>query len=312
MDYGACGLAVAKVGEAEIMVESGCGDILVAYPAWGREKIDRLIPLTEKTGITVALDSAEVARGLSERAAQAGAEIGILVESDVGMKRSGIPAGPDVIELAEMVNGMPGLELRGLMVYPGHIWFGPGHREEDWDDVKKKVAMLIAMFRGANLPLDMVSTGGTPSSRRAHELEGITETRIGSYPFLDMNYVNGAKFSRGDCALSVLATVVSTAVPGRAIIDGGSKTFSGDGSILGADGGYGHCLEDPNIRLIKMNEEHGYLDVSGTSNKLSIGDKLRFIPNHVCATVNMHEVMYGIRGESVETEWKVAARGKIR
>lgn len=312
MNLGAIGLAVAKVGEAEVMVDTGCRDIMIAYPIWGRDKLDRLMPLAKKTSLTVVPDSFEVAEAISKRAVEAGVSINIIVESDVGFHRTGIPAGPDVVKAAKKMQSLPGVKFKGLMIYPGHIWFGPNFKEESWVDVKQKATMLIMMFKEAKLPLDVVSTGGTPSSPRLNELGGITETRMGTYPFMDMNTVNGTNFSRDDCALMILATVVSVSVPGGAIIDGGSKTFSGDGSILGPEGGYGYVMEDAGIKFFKMNEEHGYLNISGASRKLKVGDKLRVIPNHVCAAFNMHDVVFGFRGNKVETEWKIAARGKIR
>ena len=127
-----------------------------------------------------------------------------------------------------------------------------------------------------------------------------------------MNTVNGTDFPREYCSLMILVTVVSVSVPKRAIIDGGSKTFSGDGSILGPEGGYGYIIENPGIRFFKMNEEHGFLDTTNASDTLQVGDKLHIIPNHVCAAFNMHDEVYGYRGNTVEAEWKIAARGRIR
>lgn len=312
LDSGAIGLAVAKVGEAEIMVETGCKDIQVAYPILGRQKLERLMPLAKKINITVSLDSMEVAEGISQKAHDYGCTLNILIEVDVGFRRCGIPIGPGIVEFARKVSNLPNLNLKGLMIYPGHIWFGPNHKESDWDTVKTNLKAIRKIFQDAGLPLDVVSTGGTPNSRRTQELEGITETRIGSYPFLDMNYVDGAGYSLDDCSLMVLVTVVSTAVPGMAIIDGGSKTFSGDGSVLGIGGGYGYVKEDPAVKFFKMNEEHGFLDVSKALRRLQVGDRLHIIPNHVCTTINMHDQIYGYRGEIVESEWKVAARGKVQ
>lgn len=312
LDSGALGLAVAKVGEAEVMVETGCKDIQIAYPVFGRQKLERLMPLTKKTAITVSLDSIEIAEGISQKAQDFGCIINILIEVDVGFHRCGIPVNAGIVEFARKVATLPNLNLKGLMIYPGHIWFGPNHKESDWDTVKTNLKTIRKFFQDAKLPLDVVSTGGTPNSRRTQELEGITETRVGTYPFLDMNYVDGAGYPHNNCSLTVMVTVVSSSVPDVAIIDGGAKTFAGDGSILGPNGGFGYVVDDPDLKFIKMNEEHGFLDISKTSRHIQIGDRLRIIPNHVCTTINMHNQIFGYRGERVEVEWKVAARGKVQ
>jgi D-serine deaminase-like pyridoxal phosphate-dependent protein len=116
-----------------------------------------------------------------------------------------------------------------------------------------------------------------------------------------------------DCAASILVTVVSTARPGQVIIDGGSKTFSSD--RLGPTGEPTHGLvrEAPNAVFTKMNEEHGFLDIRKVEDaQFRVGDRLRVIPNHVCVCMNLHEQVYGIRGDTVEQTWTVAARGKLQ
>ena len=117
---------------------------------------------------------------------------------------------------------------------------------------------------------------------------------------------------RSQCALRVVATVVSTAVSGRAVIDGGTKTFSSDRLLSGNQAGFGEVVEDPAIVFESMSEEHGQLDISRSDMKLSIGDKLSVIPNHVCACVNMHDRIWYHRNGVVEGSWEVAGRGKVR
>jgi D-serine deaminase-like pyridoxal phosphate-dependent protein len=114
------------------------------------------------------------------------------------------------------------------------------------------------------------------------------------------------------CALTVHATVVSTAVKGRAVIDGGSKTFSSDLLRGGAGRGFGYVLEDPGVVLESMTEEHGHLNVEAAARPLKIGDRLRLIPNHVCTTVNMHNEVWGARGDEVVEHWIVEGRGLVK
>src|SRR5688500_9995848 len=115
-----------------------------------------------------------------------------------------------------------------------------------------------------------------------------------------------------DCALSVITTVVSTSVSGRAIVDGGSKTFSSDRHLAGDGKGFGTIKTDPDAELEHLSEEHGHLNITRSTRTYRVGERLAIIPNHVCSTVNMHNQIYGVRGERVETVWEVSARGKVR
>ena len=91
------------------------------------------------------------------------------------------------------------------------------------------------------------------------------------------------------CALRVMVTVVSHAISGRAVIDGGSKTFSGDRWLSGDKKGFGLVVEHPEIQFESMSEEHGHLDVTTSDFRPRIGERLTIIPNHVCPCVNMHD-----------------------
>jgi D-serine deaminase-like pyridoxal phosphate-dependent protein len=132
------------------------------------------------------------------------------------------------------------------------------------------------------------------------------------YPLNDRNLVQGGFATLKDCALTVMTTVVSTAVPQRVILDGGSKTFSSDRLLTGDHIGHGAVLADPGAVLYGLSEEHGHIDVSLSSRTYRIGERLRIVPNHVCATINMHDRVYGIRGQAVEFVWDVAARGHVQ
>jgi D-serine deaminase-like pyridoxal phosphate-dependent protein len=115
-----------------------------------------------------------------------------------------------------------------------------------------------------------------------------------------------------DCAASILATVVSTARPGQMIVDGGSKTFSSDRLVNSTDVTFGHLVEAPGARFHRMMEEHGFVDITRAERQFSIGDRVHIIPNHICVAVNLHEQVYGIRGDRVEEVWKVEGRGKLQ
>ena len=143
------------------------------------------------------------------------------------------------------------------------------------------------------------------------EIEGLNEIRPGTYLFNDMNTVASGGCTLEDCAASMLVTVVSYTPGDRMIIDGGSKTFSSDRDSAGGPA-FGRVVEAPQAAFHKMNEEHGFIDIRGVDRRFEIGEKLRIIPNHICVAVNLHEFVYGVRGDTVDEVWKVEARGKLQ
>ena len=132
------------------------------------------------------------------------------------------------------------------------------------------------------------------------------------YIFNDRNMLGLGVAHLEDCALSVIVTVISCSVAGRAIIDGGSKTFSSDRYLGGDNRGFGLVKEDSEAVVEQLSEEHGHLNIQQSTRRYRVGDRLTVIPNHVCSTVNMHNEIYGVRGERVETVWQVAGRGMVK
>lgn len=312
MERGAVGLTVAKVGEAEVMAAAGLDEILVAFPIWGTEKLQRLAGLAREHSILLSLDSGATADGLSRAAVAAGTTVGVLVEFDAGLRRCGVPPGPDCLELARKIENLPGLKFRGLMTFPGNIWGKTVDRERELKRVAERFEKALEPFRAAGMEVEIVSGGSTPSAFMTHEIPGVTEIRPGTYAYNDLNtYFQGA-CRLEDCAARVVTTVVSTAVPGRAMIDAGSKTLSSDALGSGPATGHGYVVEAPDAGLIKLNEEHGHLDVTHSSHTFRVGEIVTVIPNHVCTCVNMHDEVFLLRKGEVQGSWKVAARGKVR
>ncbi|MGH9450535.1 MAG: alanine racemase [Terriglobia bacterium] len=312
LDRGAVGLTVAKVGEAEVMAAAAPDEILVAFPIYGAEKLKRLAALAKGRRVLLSLDSEATAREVSAAAAAQGVEIGILVEFDAGLHRCGLQTGSSCVQLAHAVGFMPALKFRGLMTYPGNIWGSAAERENETQAVAEVLTHTLSAFQEARLAVEIVSGGSTPSSMLSHEIRGLTEIRPGTYVFNDLNTYFQGLCSVQDCAARVVATVVSTAVPGRAMIDAGSKTLSSDLLGSGPKTGYGMVVEAPEAKLFKLNEEHGHLDVSTCPRPLRVGETVTVIPNHVCTCVNMHDEVFLVRNGQVEGSWRVAARGKIR
>ncbi len=312
MERGAVGLTVAKVGEAEVMANAGLDEILVAYPVFGREKLDRLATLAQTRKILVSLDDEQTAQELSRAANAKGASVGVLVEFDVGFHRCGLEPGPGCLDLARKIEKLPGLKFRGLMTYFGNVWGPEEDRRKEMKQVAERVGAALEIFSQARMPVEIVSGGSTPSAQFAREIPGLTEIRPGTYVYNDLNTLYQGACRLEDCATRVVTTVVSTAVPGRAIIDAGSKTLSSDALSTGVKGGYGLAIEAPDAPLIKLNEEHGHLDITNSSRKFHVGEVLTVVPNHVCTCVNMHDEAQLLRNEQVVGSWRIAARGKIR
>jgi D-serine deaminase-like pyridoxal phosphate-dependent protein len=307
---GATGITVAKISEAEVMLAAGITDILIAYPIVGPTKTARLARLAEQATITVSLDSEDVARGLSDAAARAGATIRIMIEMDVGFERCGFSDEADLLVLGRKIAELPGLEFRGLMFFPGQFTVAPDERAAMRIQVNDFLKRALETFSDAGLPVSIVSGGSTPTAYEGGCFHGVNEVRPGTYIFNDRNTVAVSACALEDCALSVIVTVVSTAVSGHAVVDGGSKTFSYDRFQGGHS--FGIVKEDHAAQVERFSEEHGHLNIERSERRYRIGDRLSIIPNHVCTTVNMHDEIYGVRGERVEEIWRVAGRGMVR
>jgi D-serine deaminase-like pyridoxal phosphate-dependent protein len=315
LERGAVGLTVAKVGEAEVMASAGSSappELLVAYPIYGGEKLGRLAELALTRSILLSLDNEATAQELSRAAAATRTTFGVLVEFDSGLKRCGLEPGPALVELAKKVEALPGLQFRGLMTYYGNVWGTEAERREEARQVAARVGRALRAFVEARMPVPIVSGGSTPSSQLSHEIPGITEIRPGTYVYNDLNTFYQGACALEDCAARVVATVVSTAVPGRAMIDAGSKTLSSDALASGPKTGHGYVVEAPDAKLIKLNEEHGYLDVTNSAHPFRVGEVVTVIPNHVCTCVNLHDEVFLLRNQEMVGCWRVAARGKIR
>ncbi len=312
VELGAAGLTVAKVSEAEVMLGSDTPDLLIAYPVIGSQKLERLMDVARKTRVTVALDSLYAAGQLSEAACGAQIEVGVLAETDVGMGRVGVAPGPALLDLARGIQRLPGLHLEGIAFYPGHIKMLDEEGRQAIQALGELIHDTVSKLRSAGIPVSIVSGGSTPALYESHHVPDLNEIRPGTYIFNDRNTMLTGACTLEDCAASILMTVVSVAKPGQMIIDGGSKTFSSDRPVSGSEVSFGLVKEAPEAVFTKMNEEHGYVDIRAAQREFQIGDKVRVIPNHICVAMNLHECVYGVRGDRVEQAWRVEGRGKLQ
>lgn len=306
LDAGASGLTVATAREAEVMSQV-CDDILLAYPPVGEAKLGRLMALPGSVRLSVALDSEEALAGLSRAASVAARDVDVLVELDVGLRRVGVGSPADAVHLAQRATDLPGLRYRGLMFYPGHIRV-PGQEQ---DGVLGSLADLLARACEAlevrGLPPEVVSGGSTPSLWNSHRIPRLTEVRAGSCIFNDRESAALGAAAWDDVAYTVLATVVSTAVSGQAVVDAGSKALSKE--PRGGEGTYGALLDRPEVPVSALSEEHGVLDLAATRWRPRIGERVRIVPNHVCVSVNLQDHVLAIDGESAEP-WDLEGRGR--
>ena len=311
LECGAAGLSVATPREAEVMA-GVTNDLLLAHPPAGESRVARLRDLPAPVDLKVALDSLEVLRPLCRAAASAGKTFGILVEFDAGLGRTGVTGVDEAVRVAEAAASLAGGRFDGLMFYPGHIRIPRAEQAGRLSRLADLLRRYVTALTDAGLPPAIVSGGSTPTLWDSHHLPGLTEVRSGTCIYNDRDIVGMGAASEEDLAYSVLGTVISVAVPGQVVVDAGSKALAKE--VLGSGApGYGVVLGRPDVRVRALNEEHGMLDLSATSWRPAVGDRLRIVPNHVCASVNLQDHLWGLEGDSEAVRpVSLEARGRGR
>ncbi|WP_396205422.1 alanine racemase [Gemmatimonas sp.] len=305
---GAVGLTCATLREAEVMSEV-CTDILVAYPPVGAARLERLAMLPAGVRVAVAADDAHALDALSVAARLGHRTIDVMVEADLGMHRVGVTSPEKAVAIARQIDRASSLRFAGLQFYPGHIRAKVSEQDAALAQLGRDIAQYVDALRDAGLPPAIVSGGSTPAAWRMHEVAGVNEVRPGTYVYNDRTTAQIGACDWEDCALTVLATVVSVSVKGQAVVDAGTKALGRE--PLRAEGdGYGALLDHPEVIVSRMSEEHGILDLSRSAWRPRLGDQVRIVPNHVCIVVHLFDEIIGVRGHAVETRWPVAARGR--
>lgn len=296
---GAVGINCQKLGEAEVMAAHGLDDILITYNIIGDVKLARLLSLSTKVHrLTVTADSDFTVQGLSATFAHTHKPLEVLVECDTGGRRCGVQTPDEALELAKKISVLPGLVFSGLMTYPA---------KGGTAAVQTFMTKAKSSFQSLGIPCKTITSGGSPDMWKAHEASVVTEYRVGTYVYNDRSLVVGKTCGWDDCALSVLTTVVSIPVPGRAIIDAGSKALSSD--LMGLDG-YGHIVDHPEVHIVGLSEEHGHLEYPTGVRPLYVGQRLRVIPNHACVVSNLFGEVVLMRNGKIEKIVPVDARGR--
>lgn len=311
LNHGAVGLTVAKVGEAEVM-RNVCDDLLIAYPALDPYRATRTAQLAREAAVRVAIDSIQAADALAQAAQQHNATLGILVELDAGFERTGVQTAEQSLAIAQHVERARNLRLDGICFYPGHVRGDPEMVIADMVKIEHFLQEVIATWKRAGLQPTVVSGGSTPSAPYSHHTPSQTEIRPGTYIFNDVNSVACGVCTEAQCAATIVATVVSNAVPGKVVVDAGSKSLTPERHTFNpAFEGLGRVVGLPEARIVRVSEEHGEIDITACSRQPALGERLHIIPVHVCPAVNLHTTVWLKHHDTHYEPVPIDARGLV-
>ena len=305
INAGSRGICCQKLGEAEVMANHGIRDILITSEVVDPEKIQRLVRLAGSHDVKVVMDNLKVAKATSEAARREGVRQGVIVEIDLRRKRCGVMPGEPTLAFVKKVMEFEGLDFRGLMGYEGPFFDIPDFekRKTAATEALHSLKETVDMVESEGILVQDVSAGSTSTHSVAGEYPKVTEIQAGSYVFMDSTYkkLGGLDF---ECALTVLATVISRPIPERVVVNTGWKAIT-------QEFGMPVVKNHDDAKMYHMSEEHGMISVDPAS-RIDVGDKLELIPSHCCTTVNLHDQYYGVRKDKVEVVWPVLARGKFQ
>lgn len=312
LDNGAVGICTAKVSEAEVMFQHGIDRILMTTTNVTATKIRRAMALRERCPEFIqATDSAQNARDLSAAAQALGIIADVVVDVDSGGHRTGIAPGQPALQLAQLIDQLPGLRLRGLLCYDGgsqHVAGFENRRRQTLERLAPATETFDLMNR-SGLSTEIFSGGGTGTYNIDHETRGLTDVQVGSYIFMDAQYLaiggqtNAAVYGDFQPSLTILATVINDQYPGRATTDAGAKACSINQPwpIVKGESGMSYTSgSDEFGTLIYQND---------ASRTYATGDKIELIVSHCDPVVNLYDQIYAIRNDRVEAVWPIAARG---
>ena len=327
IEAGAAGICCAKLGEAEVFAAAGIKDIRVPYPLQPSH-FARVRALQAITRLSFVVDDLEVARGWSHAMTAAGSLVDVLVKIDVGFHRCGISSDPlDAVPFLREVATMPGLRLAGILSHAGHAYHA--HSDADMEAMatgeRDLMAAVASAARGSGIAIGEVSAGATPQARYSLRVARgtFTEFRPGNYVYCDRTMLGLGAATRDDCALTVLATVVSTPAPDRVVLDCGSKILAADlARGFTAVTGHGDVYRglapapgerpDPHLLVERLSEEHATVRVAPGAAPLTPGDRVRVLPNHACVVSNLVDEAWLVHGLDVVSALPIAARGKVQ
>lgn len=311
IDAGAVGVCAAKLSESEVMLENGISNVLMTGVNVTKPKIIKAMELRKKhPGFIQAVDNPQNAQDLQDAAKAAGIIADVVVDIDV-IRRSGVPAGEPALALAQLVDKLPNLRFRGILAYDGGVQHVKGFKARKTRALKtfEPVVESYELIKSSGLNLEIFSGGGTGTYDMMHEIPGFTDSQVGSYVFMDCQYleIGGAKneerFDDFEASLTVLTTIINANYPNRLVTDSGSKSFT-----LNKPTGW--VVGEPDFVYNAGSDEYGTISFESASKNYHVGDKLEVIVPHCDPVVNLYDFMYGIRNDKVESILPILARGK--
>ena len=312
IERGAVGICCAKLGEAEVFAEAGITDIRLPYPL-NPVNAPRVLALLDRTQLSFVVDHPAVARQWSDAMAAAGKQVDVLVKVDVGFHRCGInPNDAGTVDMVGGVAALPGLRLKGLLSHAGHTYHA--HSDVEMKGMAEAEARAMSSLaercRQAGITIDEISAGATPPARFSIQQKAFTEYRPGNYVYFDRTQVALGAATLDDCALVVLAMVVSKPSADRLVLDSGSKTLTNDAARgFSATPGFGLVVGHPNLAIERLSEEHATVKVTDGETKLEPGDRVRIIPNHSCVVSNLVDQAW-LLSSNMGEPLPISARGK--
>jgi len=306
---GARGICCQKVSEALPFLAAGIRDIHISNEVVGPAKLALLAELARHADVSVCVDDGDNVDALAAAAAQADTRLTVLVEVDVGQGRCGVAEPGQTVALAQRIRSAPSLRFGGVQAYHGSVQHlrSRAERAAVCGQAAGRAAAHAQALRGHGIACDRITGGGTGSAEFDAASGVYTELQPGSYAFMDGDY--GANDWSGALAfrhsLFLLSTVMSAAVPGRAVLDAGLKSTTVECGLPAVHG-------RPGLRYTAANDEHGVLRVDEGCAAPALGEVLKLVPSHVDPTFNLHDVLVAYRGDVVEAVWPVAARGLSR
>ncbi|MGJ6981522.1 alanine racemase [Aestuariimicrobium soli] len=306
---GAVGFTCSTPAEVEWLSRAGFGNLVWAHQPVGPAKVTFAVRAADLWGVKLIADSVAVARPLSEQADRVGVDLELVLDVDSGQHRTGVTL-DEVIEVARAIEALPRVSVVGVLTHEGHVGATSGReaRGSLGSRVGADMARVADELRAAGLEISIVSVGSTPGWESAPFAAGVSEGRPGTYVYFDANQVRGGTCTLEQCALTVLATVVSVHAD-RVIIDAGLKAMSADTFTPEVGGGIVCDLElNPlsGVHFASANEEHGFL--TGDLGDLAVGDRVRIVPNHACGAVNMWSGLTALLPDGTSQRWAIEAR----
>jgi len=308
-EQGACGFLCGTLDECEALASAGISNIMYAYPVASQPALSRAVELARRCNFFARIDGAESGRLLAEAAIDVRINYTIIIDS--GLHRFGVRPN-QAVELACALAQYPALCLRGISTHPGHVYAAssPADVRRYTQDEKNAMSEAACALETAGYRLDFISGGSTPTFMSSLSDETIKILHPGNYVFNDAVQITLGAAATEDCALTILATVVSSPHNGIFIIDAGSKTLGLDKGAHGnaALNGYGIIKNHPNLTISALSEEVGKIEASADTT-LKVGDKIEIIPNHACVPANLTSFLILCRENEVVGSIEVDIRG---